>query len=111
MNDPQIVLTTIDSRDGADSIAARLVESELAACVQIVGPVTSVYRWKGAVETAGEFLLIIKTRAALYPELERTLKNLHPYETPEIIAVPVTAGLPAYLSWLADSTTPPQSAP
>jgi len=109
VNDPLLALTTVENRDQADAIARRLVDSRLAACVQIIGPITSVYRWQGAVETSGELLLLIKTRAALYPDLERTIKDFHPYETPEILALPVQAGLPAYLSWLADSTSFPES--
>lgn len=107
MSDPLVVLTTVESREQAETIARMLVERQLAGCVQIVGPITSVYRWQGAVETAGELLLLIKTRSSIYPDLERTLIDIHPYQTPEIIALPVEAGFQGYLSWLVDSTAQP----
>ncbi|MBK9315658.1 MAG: divalent-cation tolerance protein CutA [Acidobacteria bacterium] len=107
MSDPLVVLTTVESREQAETIARMLVERQLAGCVQIVGPITSVYRWQGAVETAGEMLLLIKTRSSIYPDLERTLIDIHPYQTPEIIALPVEAGFEGYLSWLVDSTAQP----
>ncbi len=94
------VFTTVDDREKAEWLARQMVESRLAGCVQILGPMQSVYRWKGRVETAREYLLLIKTRGDLYPRLERWLKTHHPYEVPEILAVPVEAGLPAYLQWL-----------
>lgn len=107
MSDPLVVLTTVESREQAETIARMLVERQLAGCVQIVGPIISVYRWQGAVETAGELLLLIKTRSSIYPDLERTLIDIHPYQTPEIIALPVEAGFQGYLSWLVDSTAQP----
>lgn len=107
MSDPLVVLTTVESREQAETIARMLVERQLAGCVQIVGPITSFYRWQGAVETAGELLLLIKTRSSIYPDLERTLIDIHPYQTPEIIALPVEAGFQGYLSWLVDSTAQP----
>lgn len=107
MSDPLVVLTTVESREQAETIARMLVEQKLAGCVQIVGPITSVYRWQGAVETAGELLLLIKTRSSLYSDLERTLKDIHPYQTPEIIALPVETGFHGYLSWLVESTAHP----
>jgi periplasmic divalent cation tolerance protein len=81
-------------------MARELVQSGLAACVSRVGPVHSTYRWQGAVREEPEALLLIKTVTARYPELEMRLKSLHPYELPEIVALPVTAGSAAYLSWL-----------
>lgn len=104
MNDPLVVLTTVESREQAESIARLLVEDALAACVQIVGPVTSIYRWQGRVETAGELLLLIKTRSGIYPDLERKIRENHPYQTPEILALPVQSGFEGYLSWLIEST-------
>ncbi len=104
MNDPLVVLTTVESREQAESIARLLVEDELAACVQIVGPVTSIYRWEGRVETAGELLLLIKTRSGIYPDLEQKIRENHPYRTPEILALPVQSGFEGYLSWLIEST-------
>lgn len=85
-------------------MAGGLVEARLAACVQIIGPVRSVYRWQGQVERADEVLLSIKTRAALYPQVEAAIRELHSYEIPEIVALPVAAGLPAYLDWIAAET-------
>jgi periplasmic divalent cation tolerance protein len=88
--------------DGA-RLAALLVERELAACVQILPPVVSIYRWQGAIERANEVLILIKTTRAAYPLLETTIKENHPYQTPEIVALPVEAGLNDYLNWLAAS--------
>jgi periplasmic divalent cation tolerance protein len=88
--------------DGA-RLAALLVERELAACVQILPPVVSIYRWQGAIERANEVLLLIKTTRTAYPRLETTIKENHPYQTPEIVALPVEAGLNDYLNWLAAS--------
>ncbi len=82
------VLTTTEQREDAERIAQSLVERGLAACVQILGPVTSVYRWKGRIETAGEWLCLAKSRAELFGAIEQAIRALHPYETPEILAVP-----------------------
>ncbi len=99
------VTTTTDKREDAERIARSLVETRLAGCVQIVGPVTSVYRWKGQIETAGEWLCLIKSREDLYGAIERTIRSLHPYETPEIIASSITAGSREYLDWLRNELT------
>ncbi len=88
----------------ADRLARLLVEERLAACVQALPGMRSTYRWQGAIEQADECLLLIKTSAARYAALERTLAAHHPYELPEILAVDAAAGLPAYLRWLADET-------
>lgn len=93
------VITTGPKKD-VDKVARELVESRLAACVQIVGPISSTYRWEGAIEEAEEWLCIIKTAKTLYPEVERTVCRLHSYKVPEILAVPVVAGNTDYLSWL-----------
>lgn len=98
--EPLVVLTTCPDDAAAARIARELVESGLAACVSRVGPVHSTYRWQGAIRDEPEALLLIKTVTTRYPELEMRLKSLHPYEVPEIIALPVTAGSAAYLSWL-----------
>ncbi|MDO9371205.1 MAG: divalent-cation tolerance protein CutA [Gammaproteobacteria bacterium] len=95
-----MVLCTCPDQDVALSIANALVDGKLAACVNIVPGLRSVYRWKGARENAEEALLIIKSRADDYAPLETAVRALHPYELPEIIAVPICTGLPAYLSWL-----------
>jgi periplasmic divalent cation tolerance protein len=98
---PIQVVTTVGNRAEADEIAARLVGSRLAACVQIVGPITSVFHWKGAVETSEEWLCVAKTTADRYPALERQIRAVHSYELPEIIALPIVAGLSDYLTWIA----------
>jgi len=98
------VSTSTDKRENADMISREMVEKRLAACVQITGPVTSLYWWKDNIEKTEEWLLIIKTRKELYPELEAAIKKAHSYETPEIIAVPVVAGSKDYLAWLESET-------
>ena len=102
--DALIVITNAPDRDVALRLAHALVERKLAACVNILSPCTSVYRWQGTLETAAEVPLLIKTRAALYDEVEAAIKSLHPYDLPEIIAVPVARGLPGYLEWLNTQT-------
>jgi periplasmic divalent cation tolerance protein len=94
------VLTTVSSRQAAQRIADQLVRERLAACVQIVGPITSTYRWKGRVETAREWLCLVKTGKNLYRRVESAIRGVHPYEVPEIVALPVVAGSRAYLGWL-----------
>lgn len=100
-----IVLTTVGDQDVARAFALSAVESRLAACVQCV-PVQSVYRWKGAVEEAGETLLIMKTASERAEDLLAWIRARHPYELPEIVAVPIAAGLPAYLEWILSETAP-----
>jgi periplasmic divalent cation tolerance protein len=97
------VLTTADTKANAQAIADALVEQRLAGCVQIVGPITSTYRWQGKVETAEEWLCIVKSRGDLYEAVERAIREVHPYEEPEILAVPVTEGSGSYLRWLDDN--------
>jgi periplasmic divalent cation tolerance protein len=101
-----LVITNLPDRASADALARALVERRAAACVNILAPCTSVYRWKGAVETAEEYPLFAKTTRDRYSLLERVVRELHPYELPEIIAVPVGGGLPAYLDWVAAETRP-----
>jgi len=99
-----VVLVTCGSIREAERLAHALVHKRLAACVNILQtPVKSIYRWEGRVETAKEFLLLIKTSRANFPALSREIQKLHSYDTPEIIALPITAGSPAYLRWLTDS--------
>jgi periplasmic divalent cation tolerance protein len=98
--EPLVVLTTCPDAAVAARIARELVESGLAACVNRVGAVHSTYRWRGAVQDEPEVLLVIKTLTTRYSELEMRLKSLHPYEVPEIIALPVTRGSAEYLAWL-----------
>lgn len=95
------VTTSTGSRDEADRIATALVESRLAACVQVVGPVTSRYWWAGEVQTSEEWLCLAKVTAHRYPEVEAAIRHRHPYDEPEIVAVPVVAGSPSYLDWVA----------
>jgi len=97
------ILTTTDTKETAERIARRLLERRLAGCVQVSGPITSSYWWKGKIETSEEWACAIKTRAEQYPEVEREICAVHPYEVPEILAFPVALGSKTYLSWLADS--------
>ena len=99
-----IVFTNAPDRDVALRLAHALVERKLAACVNILAECTSVYHWNGKLETATEVPLLIKTRAAIYGEVEAAIKDLHPYELPEIIAVPIGHGLPDYLRWVNAQT-------
>lgn len=96
----QIVLTTCPDAACAERIAQALVEEGLAACVNILPPMQSIYKWKGKIETASEQLLVIKSTLARFPAIRDRLRALHPYELPEIIAVPIADGLPEYLAWL-----------
>jgi periplasmic divalent cation tolerance protein len=98
--DALVVLTTLEKQEDGERLARLLLEGALAACVQILPPMISIYRWQGAIEQATEILLLIKTTAAAYPRVETVIKENHPYQTPEIIALPVAAGLADYLSWL-----------
>jgi periplasmic divalent cation tolerance protein len=100
-----LVMTNTPSRDVALRLAQALIERRLAACVNILAACTSVYRWKGVLETATEVTLLVKTRAEIYDEVQAAIKSLHPYELPEIIAVPVERGLPEYLAWVNSETT------
>ena len=99
-----IVLNTCPGSITAKNIATDLVANKLAACVQVIPAVQSFFRWVGKVETKEEYLLIIKTTVACYPEVEKSIKALHSYELPEIVAVPISTGLSGYLKWINDST-------
>ena len=103
MTNARIVLTTTGSPDEARKIARALVERRLAACVNTVPQIESVYRWQGKIETASEWLLVIKTTASAFEGVRATLEALHSYETPECIALSVTEGDQEYLDWLAGS--------
>jgi periplasmic divalent cation tolerance protein len=105
MNDAVIVFTNLPDREAALKLANELVARKLAACVNVLSECTSVYRWKGAIETAREVPVLIKTRAARYTEVEDAIRGLHPYELPEIIAVPVARGGDDYLQWVAEETS------
>lgn len=98
-----LVLTNAPDAATADALAQALVEQQLAACVNVLVPCRSVYRWQGTVEQASELPLLIKTTAAHYPAVEALIRERHPYELPEILAVDVQGGLPDYLAWVAAS--------
>lgn len=101
-----LVLTNLPDDPAARRMAAMLVESRLAACVNILAPCRSAYRWQGQIEEAGEVPMLIKTTTLRYAELEEAIRAAHPYELPEIVAVPLARGLPAYLAWVAGETAP-----
>ena len=104
MNDILIVITYLPDAQAAGQLARRLIEERVAACVNQLAPCTSTYRWQGGIETAVEVPLLIKTTRAAYPRLEALIREHHPYELPEIVAVPVAVGLPAYLEWVNRET-------
>jgi periplasmic divalent cation tolerance protein len=103
MSDKKIVLTTAGSRDEAQKIALALVERRLAACVNTTGPIQSVYRWKGAVETSEEWLLVVKTTAAALDRVRAAIQELHSYELPECVVLPIEGGSQEYLAWLGEN--------
>jgi periplasmic divalent cation tolerance protein len=105
MTDKRIVLTTVSSTDEAQKIARALVERRLAACVNIVSPIESVYRWKGEIESAKEWLLIIKTSAEAFGAVERAIRELHSYELPECIELSIEGGSAEYLAWIGSNVT------
>ena len=97
------VTTTLPDRPAADGLAARLVEERLAACAQVLGPVASTYRWQGRVETASEWYCHLKTSGARLPALMTRIRELHPYDVPEIVAFPIVEGGADYLRWIEES--------
>ncbi len=109
--DTLLVLTNLPDRETATNLAARLVDERLAACVNVLAPCRSVYRWQGKVEEADEVPLLIKTTRRRYAALEAAIRANHPYELPEIIAVPLACGLPEYLGWIAAETDTPSATP
>ena len=98
------VVTTTARREEAERIARELVEAKLAACCQTIGPIVSTYRWQGEIETSEEWQCWIKTRGSLFGQVEAAIRRIHPYEVPEILAIPVVAGSAAYLAWLETET-------
>ena len=98
-----VILSTASSQEEAGKIAGTLLESRTVSCVQMV-PITSHYRWQGKIECAAETLMIIKTTDALYPKAEKLIKENHSYEVPQIVKLPITAGLPDYLNWISKET-------
>ncbi len=112
MTDKVVVLVTCGSNEEAERIARALVEARLAACVNILGPVRSIYRWEGKLNDDQEVLLLIKTSRALFDQVRHTVEKAHSYEVPEVICLPIIDGAPNYLNWLTDSVSePPQPAP
>jgi len=101
MTDYIQVMTTVENKSDAEKIAKQLVEEKIAACVQILGPLQSYFQWQGKLDRADEYLCLIKSRDDLFHEIEAAIKNLHPYEVPEIIALPINRGSADYLSWMA----------
>lgn len=104
MSEVLLVATNLPDADSAARLARHLIESRAAACVNQLAPCLSTYRWQGEIETAHEVPLLIKTTRDAYPRLEAAIRAAHPYQLPEIIAVPVSAGLPAYLDWVSQET-------
>lgn len=109
MTDELVVLVTTSTRDEAAAIADALVSERLAACVNIVPAIESVYRWEGKITRDSEALMIIKTTDERYPEVERRIKELHSYSTPEVVALRIERGSEQYLTWLRDSTATDQN--
>jgi periplasmic divalent cation tolerance protein len=101
-----LILTTLPDAESARTLARALVEERLAACVTIGASVESMYHWQGAIETAHEVPLIVKTRGELFDAVSTAIRSRHPYELPEILAVPINDGLPAYLAWIDAETRP-----
>lgn len=100
-----LVISNFPDKASALALAQKLIESRAAACINILTEVTSVYRWQGEIETANEIPVLIKTLTEHYDKVEKIIKTMHPYELPEIIAVPVMLGLPAYMQWVVDEVT------
>jgi periplasmic divalent cation tolerance protein len=98
------VTTTTETEADTQTIASAVVEKRLAACAQVVGPITSTYWWQGKIESAEEWLCVVKSKAALYEELERAIRAIHPYKEPEIVAALIVRGSAGYLAWLDENT-------
>ena len=109
MTDKIVILVTAANRDECRKIARHLVEARLAACVNILPPIESVYRWQGQIAEEGEFLLIIKSAKPLFAEIETEILKLHSYRTPEIICLPIDDGSRNYLQWISDSVKTPSA--
>jgi periplasmic divalent cation tolerance protein len=108
MTDSIVILVTAGSETEAEKIARALVEEQLAACVNILSPIRSIYRWQGQVADDREWLLLIKTRAERFAAVESRVKALHSYQVPEVIALPIVAGMEGYLRWLRESVSEPR---
>lgn len=99
-----LIISNFPDQKTATLLAEALIEQRLAACVNVLSPCVSIYRWQGKIESAGEVPVLIKTRKQHYDRVEQLIKMMHPYELPEVIMVPITGGLPAYLQWITDTT-------
>lgn len=99
-----LIISNFPDQKTATLLAEALIEQRLAACVNVLSSCASIYRWQGKIESAGEIPVLIKTRKQHYGRVEQLIKMMHPYELPEVIMVPITGGLPAYLQWIADTT-------
>lgn len=99
------VIITSDSFEVLDKIGEALLEARLISCIQVLGPIQSTYWWKGDIRRVKEWMGIMKSRGVLYPRVEEEIRRLHPYETPQIEAVPIVAALPAYRLWVIDETS------
>jgi len=99
-----LVITNVPNREVALNMAQKLIDAHLAACVNVQAPCTSIYHWQGKTESTEEFPLLIKTTSTRYTEVEQMIRELHPYELPEIISVPIERGLPEYLQWVENET-------
>ena len=104
MSGELVVLVTVPAREDGERIAEALVGEQLAACVNILGPIRSIYRWQGEIARDDEHLLVIKTTRTRYPALEARVKALHSYDTPEVVALPIERGSAAYLEWIRSVT-------
>ncbi len=107
MTAPCLVICNCPDQTVADTLATALVTAGLAACVNVLAPCTSIYRWEGQIERATEIPLLIKSTEAAYPALEASIQRLHPYDVPEIVMIPLTQGLPAYFAWLNEQVLVP----
>ena len=99
-----LIISNFPDQKTATLLAEALIEQRLAACVNVLSPCVSIYRWQGKIESVGEVPVLIKTRKQHYDRVEQLIKMMHPYELPEVIMVPITGGLPAYLQWIVDTT-------
>lgn len=104
MSEHLLVITTVPDADAGEALATQLIDAGLAACVNIGAPVTSIYRWDGEIERGREVMLTIKTGSDRYEQVERVIRDGHPYKLPEVIAVPITAGSTDYLAWIDECT-------
>jgi len=100
----RLIFSTVSDEEQAVSIARKLVSEQLVACVNIIGPIRSIYRWRDSINDDREYLLLIKTRASLYPKVEKRIRKLHTYEVAEVISVNIDRGSPPYLKWMLQST-------